>query len=287
MDTFVRVVGAGSFSAAARQMGRSKARVSQTISALEADLGVVLLQRTTRSLKLTDQGSTYFTRAAELVGEVDALEAAVKRERGELEGRLRVTAPPGLVARHLSVLTTSFRKKHPKVDLDLDLTHRMVNLVEESIDVAIRVSELADSSLIAKKIAPAPVVAVASPGYLERHGRPRTPADLREHACLVDTNFRDQQRWKFVHRGKKQTVSVTGPFRVNSPVAIRELALDGQGVALIAKFAVDEDLRRGRLVEVLRNKVAMAWSIYALHPRREYTPARVRAYIDHLVDALC
>jgi DNA-binding transcriptional LysR family regulator len=286
MEAFVRVVDAGSFSAAARQWGRSKAVVSKYVNALEDHLGVQLLRRTTRSLSLTEAGRAYRERCVEVLGEIEALEVSLREGIAAPRGPLRITAPPGFASHYLDVMTTDFIAQFPEVTLDLDLTHRMVDLVEENIDVAIRVTDPRDSSLVARRIAPAPILAVASPDYLRRRGTPKKPADLRDHDCIVDTNFRDQQRWRFRSSGsggKTETVSVDGPLRVNHPDAVREMAAAGHGIALVPDFVARDALQAGRLREVLRGRVAFQWSILAVYPRRKYLPARVRAYVDHLL----
>ena len=284
MEAFVRVVDAGSFTAAARRWGRSKAVVSKYVAALEAHLDVALLHRTTRSLNLTDAGSAYHDRCAALLGELESMEASLHDDHVAPRGVLRVTAPPGFAASYLAQITSDFVARFPQVTLDLDLTHRMVDLVAEGIDVAVRVTDPEDSSLVARRLAPAPIVAVASPVYLAVRGRPRRPSDLARHDCLVDTNFRGQQRWRFQHKGRAQTVSVGGPFRVNSPLTIRELAIAGHGIALSPAFVVADALAAGDLVEVLKGKVAFNWSIFAVYPRRRFTSGRVRAFVDHLAE---
>lgn len=286
MEAFVRVVDAGSFSAAARQWGRSKAVVSKYVNALEDHLGVELLRRTTRSLSLTEAGRAYRDRCTDVLGEIEALEVSLRDDVAAPRGPLRITAPPGLASHYLDVMTTDFLARFPEVTLDLDLTHRVVDLVEENIDVAIRVTDPRDSSLVARRIAPAPILAVAAPSYLRRRGTPKTPADLRDHDCLVDTNFRDQQRWRFQTNGKAETVTVEGPIRVNHPDAIRDLAVAGLGIGLVPDFVASEALRAGSLCEVLPDTVALRWSILAIYPRRRYLPLRVRAYVDHLVEAM-
>jgi DNA-binding transcriptional LysR family regulator len=284
MEAFVRVVDAGNFSAAARNWGRSKAVVSKYISGLEDHLGVELLRRTTRALSLTEAGRAYRERCVGVLGEIEALEVSLREGVAAPRGNLRVTAPPGLASHYLDVMTTDFITRFPDVTLDLDLTHRMVDLVEENIDVAIRVTDPRDSTLVARRLAPAPILAVAAPSYLRRRGTPPTPADLREHDCLVDTNFRDQQRWRFRTGDKIETVAVNGPVRLNNPDAIRELAVAGLGIGLIPEFAAADALRAGVLREVLKGRVALRWSILAVYPRRQYLPLRVRAYVDHLVE---
>lgn len=298
MEAFVRVVDAGSFSAAAQQWGRSKAVVSKYINALEAHLGVQLIQRTTRSLSLTEAGRAYRERCADVLGEIEGLEASLREGVAAPRGPLRVTAPPGFASHYLGVMTKDFLARFPEVTIDLDLTHRMVDLVEENIDVAIRVTDPRDSSLVARRIAPAPIIAVAAPSYLRRRGTPKQPADLRDHDCLVDTNFRDQQRWRFQTPKQAkpnsktkaepttETITVHGPLRVNNPDAICEMAEAGLGIALVPEFVASDALRAGSLCEVLKGRVAFRWSILAVYPRRRYLPLRVRAYIDHLVERI-
>ena len=288
MEAFVRVVDAGSFSTAARQWGRSKAVVSKYITSLESHLGVQLIQRTTRSLSLTEAGRAYRARCTDVLGEIQALEASLREAVAAPRGPLRITAPPGFASHYLDVMTKDFLARFPEVTLDLDLTHRMVDLVEENIDLAIRVTDPRDSSLVARRIAPAPIIAVAAPSYLRRRGTPQNPADLRDHDCLVDTNFREQQRWRFRARDKSktQTVTVHGPLRVNSPDAVRDMAEAGLGIALVPKFVASQSLRAGTLREVLKGRVAFDWSILAVYPRRRYLPLRVRAYVDHLVERI-
>ncbi|MBW2375472.1 MAG: LysR family transcriptional regulator [Deltaproteobacteria bacterium] len=288
MEAFLRVVDAGSFSAAARQWGRSKAVVSKYVNALEAHLGVDLLRRTTRSLSLTEAGRAYRERCADVLGEIQSLEASVRDDIAAPRGPLRITAPPGLASHYLAVMTKDFLARFPEVTLELDLTHRMVDLIEENIDVAIRVTAPRDSSLIARRIAPAPIIAVAAPSYLRQRGTPKKPADLRDHDCLVDTNFRDQQRWRFQSRtgNQTETVTVDGPLRINNPDAVREMAEAGLGIALVPDFVAKDALAAGTLCEVLKGRVALHWSILAVYPRRQYLPLRVRAYVDHLVDGI-
>lgn len=288
MEAFVRVVDAGSFSTAARQWGRSKAVVSKYITSLESHLGVQLIQRTTRSLSLTEAGRAYRARCTDVLGEIQALEASLREAVAAPRGPLRITAPPGFASHYLDVMTKDFLARFPEVTLDLDLTHRMVDLVEENIDLAIRVTDPRDSSLVARRIAPAPIIAVAAPSYLRRRGTPKNPADLRDHDCLVDTNFREQQRWRFRTRDKSKTETVTvhGPLRVNNPDAVRDMAEAGLGIALVPKFVASQSLRAGTLREVLKGRVAFDWSILAVYPRRRYLPLRVRAYVDHLVERI-
>jgi DNA-binding transcriptional LysR family regulator len=286
MEAFVRVVDAGGFSAAARSWRVSKAAVSKYVAALEAHLGVELLRRTTRAVVPTDAGRSYYRSCVDLLGELEQIEASLRDDHAQPRGRLRVTAPPGFMAVHGELITSGLVARYPQLQVDLQLTHRMVDLIEEQIDVAIRITVPRDSSLVARRIAAAPIVAVAAPSYLARAGRPRKPADLRDHDCLVDTNFRDGARWSFRRGGRRELVEVDGPFRVNSPTVVRDLAVAGHGVALVPELVARAQLDDGRLVPVLVDMPDYDWGIYALYPRRRYLSGRARALIDHLVDEL-
>ncbi len=286
MEAFVRVCDAGGFSEAARRWGKSKAVVSKYVLQLETYLGAQLLQRSTRSIGQTDAGQRYYEKCVEVLADVESLEADIRAERSRLRGTLTVAAPPGFTSQRLEALTTSFIQAHPDVQLDLRLSNRMVDLVAEGIDVAVRLTEPTDSALIAKRLGRVRLVVVASPEYLRTRGEPTHPRELKEHACIVDTNFRDQQRWRFRVDGRRVQVSVRGPVRVDNPLVVRDLVCAGQGVAISPFFVVEDELERGDLVEVLAGTVGFEWGIYAIYPRRKHLPARVRAYVDHLAREL-
>ncbi|MEM9071225.1 MAG: LysR family transcriptional regulator [Myxococcota bacterium] len=282
MEAFVRVAEVRSFAEAARRWGRSKAVVSKYVGHLEAHLGVQLFQRTTRSVVLTDAGRAHFDSCQQILALVEESETQLKDDHVSLTGSLRVTAPPGLVSEERRVLVASFLRRYPRVSLDLDVTYRMVDLVEERVDVAIRVTQPRDSSLVARKLAPAEMVLVASPAYLSSSPPIHGPEDLRQHACLVDRNFGFQPRWPFVIGGRRQSVEVAGPVRANDPFVVRDLALEGMGVALIARVLARRELAEGRLTEVLPGTVDLQTGIYAITSQRRRLPARVRAFLEHL-----
>ncbi len=284
MEAFVRVVEAGSFSDAARRWGRSKAVVSKYVGMLEEYLDVELLRRSTRSLSLTDAGELYYRRCLALLDELTDLEASLHSEHISPRGRLRITAPPGLMERYQHELTTAFAARYPDISMEFSLTHRMVDLVEEGFDIAIRVTQPKDSSLVIRKLAPAPLVMVASPSYLKEYGTPERPEDLREHSCLIDTNFRERNKWKFKVNGKEESIAVTGRFEVNSPLTLHDLALQDQGIAMLPMFIAEEALHQGTLVSLLEDSIALKWSIVAMYPRRRFVSGRVRAFLDFLVE---
>ncbi len=282
----MRVADARSFSAAARQWRCSKAVISKYVAALEARLGVALLQRTTRSVRLTDAGRDYYRRCVDVLAEVDALDALVQERQVAASGVLRLSAPPGFLTRHLEGALSDFVALHPSIQLDVHLTHRMVDLVEEGFDLAIRVTAPRDSALVVRRLAPAPLVLVAAPAYLAAHGAPADPAELANRDCLVDTNFRDRGRWRFEGADGVATVDVKGPIAVNSPTVVCDLAVEGHGLAIVPDFVARPALDAGTLVEVDVGRPAFDWSIYAVHVRRRYIATRVRLFVDHLAAVL-
>ena len=278
MEAFVRVADAGSFAEAARRWGRSKAVVSKYVGQLEGHLGLRLLHRTTRSVSLTDAGRAHYERTQQVLTLLSESEAQLRADHVAPRGLLRVTAPPGFLSKFRTVVINEFLARFPAVELEIDLTHRMVDLVEERIDVAIRLTRPVDSSLIARKLAPAPLILVASPDYLARRGTPSDASELRDHDCLVDTNFRFQNRWPV----QGSVVEVSGPVRGNSPILVRNLALDGLGITMTPAMLVDDRLEDGSLVEVLPGSVDTDWSVYAVTSQRRHLPARARVFLEHL-----
>ncbi|MEZ4337117.1 MAG: LysR family transcriptional regulator [Sandaracinaceae bacterium] len=286
MEALVRVVDAGSFAEAARRWGRSTSVVSKYVSQLEEDLGVRLLRRTTRRLGLTDAGVAHVERCRRVLADVTDAEAQLRADHAELRGGLRISAPPGFLGRHRRRAVTDFVLRYPEVRLDIDLTHRMVDLVEEHVDVAIRLTRPEDSSLVARRLGPAPLVLLASPAYLAAAGRPAHPSELGAHACIADTNFTFHPRWPFVVDGRPVAVEIGGPVQVNSPSFVRGLALDGLGLALIPRMLVEDDLERGDLEELFPGAVDAGWSIWAVTSQRRLLNARTRAFIGHLREVL-
>ncbi len=282
MDAFVRVAEAGSFAEAARRWGRSKAVVSKYIAQLEQHLGVRLFQRTTRRLSLTDAGRSYLPRCQQILSLLAESESQLRAGHSAAAGELRITAPPGFMYRHRRAAISDFLRRYPAVSLTMDLSARMLDLVEERIDVAIRLTRPADSSLVARRLAPAPLVLVASPAHLAAAGAPRHPRELAGRPCLRDSNFRFHPRWPLRAGGRAIAVEVRGPVTVNSPLLVRELALDGLGIGLVPELLVEEDLAAGRLVELLPGSVDTSWSIWAVSSQRRLLPARARLFIEHL-----
>lgn len=281
---FVQVFDAGGFSAAARQHGRSKALLSKYVTDLEDYLGVRLMNRTTRKLSLTEAGEAYYREVSTLLQQLDDLDATITDQTAEPRGLLRISAPRNFGESSLAPAIYEYLKKHPKVTLDLRLEDRYVDLVDEGIDVALRISTLPDSSLIARKIADMHVVVAAAPELLQQHGMPTHPEDLRRMPCIIDVNLQGQSNWRFVEDDKTISVPVTGPVRVNSPLAARQAAVMGLGFVVLPSYLADPALASGELVRVLSDYLPTGQTLQAVYPHRRHLAGKVRALIDHLVE---
>ena len=282
MAVFARVVATGSLSAAARELSLSPAMVSRRLAALEARLGVRLVNRTTRSLHLTDEGAQYYESCARVLAEIEQADAEVSAGRQSPQGTLRVALPASFGNQYVAPLVPQFARRYPDVQLLLSLSDRTVNLVEEGFDLAIRIANLADSSLAARKLAPNRRVVCASPAYLARHPQPRTPQDLAQHNCLIAGDFSSTWDYKGPD-GKPGSVRVTGRYVCDNWEVLREWALAGMGIALKSTWDVRRHLEDGSLVSLLRDYSFHGdVAIWAVYPHRRHLPAKTRAFIDFL-----
>lgn len=280
---FVQVFDAGGFSSAARQHGRSKALLSKYVTDLEDYLGVRLMNRTTRKLSLTEAGEAYYREASQLLQQLDDLDATISDQTAEPRGLVRVSAPRNLGETTLAPAIFAFIAKNPLMSVDLRLEDRYVDLVEESVDVALRISTLADSSLIARKISDMRHVICAAPSLIKRVGVPSSGEALRNMPCVLDTNMPSHSSWRFIENGVPVSVHVSGPARVNSPVAALQAALAGLGFAVLPTYLADPLIAEGRLVRVLEDRMPEGPSLQAVYPHRRHLAGKVRALIDHLV----
>lgn len=283
MQVFARVARLGSFSAAARALRVSTTAVSRQVGQLEMHLGIKLLQRTTRQLRLTDVGADYLVRCERILSEVDELESEVGEGEVRVRGLLRVTAGVDLGREHLAPLLPKFLDTYPEVDVELSLSDPYVDLVAEGFDLGIRGGVLEDSSLIVRPLAMSSLVAVASPAYLEEHGRPAEPADLEDHAAILDTNLREG-RWTFETSTGVVRVCPKARVAINSPTETRAFALLGRGIALLPHFLVIDELRRGTLVTLFDDLPKRELPISAVYPERRHQSARAKAYIDYCAE---
>jgi DNA-binding transcriptional LysR family regulator len=285
ISVFAKVVASGSLSAAARELGLSPAMVSRRLAGLEARLGVRLLNRTTRSLHLTDEGASYYESCSRVLAEIENANASVSAGRQEPQGVLRVALPAAFGNQYVAPLVPQFAALHPAVHLSLSLSDRSVNVVEDGFDLAIRIAALADSSLAARKLAPNRRVVCASPEYLRRHGPPRTPEDLAEHNCLIASDF--SATWDYKDpRGVSGSVRVNGRYVCDNWEVLREWALAGMGIALKSTWDVRRHLESGALVSLLPGySFDSDVAIYAVYPHRRHLPAKTRAFIDFLASS--
>ena len=285
MSVFSKVVAAGSLSAAARDLGISTAVVSRRLAALEARLGVRLVNRTTRRLALTDEGAGYHEACTRILGEIEDADAAAAARRVEPQGLLKVALPASFGLKHIAPLIPPFTARFPKIELALSLSDRVVNVIEEGYDLAIRIGELEDSSLAARKLAPNRRVVCASPRYLETRPALRQPDDLLHHNCLTTTDL--QMTWEYQGPdGKRGTVRVAGHYACDNWEVLREWALAGLGVALKSTWDVRRHLADGTLVSLLPGyDFSSEVAIYAIYPHRRHLPAKTRVFIDYLSES--
>lgn len=281
-DIFARVARTGNMSAAGRDMGLSPAVVSKRISMLEDRLGARLFQRTTRQLTLTETGEGYFKRVIDILSLVEEAEDFVSRRNTNPRGQLKVTAPTTFSRMHVAPQLPGFLERYPELSLDLHLTDHNVDIIREGFDLAIRIGELQDSSLVARKLSPDNRVIVAAPEYLERNGTPKSLADLDHHNCL---SAGAQDVWRLDGPEGKRNIRVTGNIRTNSSELIHAAIVSGQGIGLRGTWEVGPELRSGALKVVLpqyRGSPNMA--IYAVYPSRDFMPAKVSVFIDMLAE---
>jgi DNA-binding transcriptional LysR family regulator len=283
MEAFVRVVERGGFTAAAEDLRLSRAMVSKHVQDLEEHLGARLLNRTTRKVSLTEAGRVYYERSTQLLADLAETEGAVGELQAKPRGRLRVNAPVSFGALHLGAAVADYMAAHPEVTVELTLNDRVVDLVEEGYDLAVRIARLADSSLIARRLAPCRMVVCASPDYLERTGRPRTPEDLPGHNCLGYSYGQARDEWRFDGPDGPAAVRVRGGFQANNGDVLRAAALRGAGLVLLPSFIVGTDLVSGGLVPVLPGYRVPELAIHAVYPPGRHLSAKVRSFVDFLV----
>jgi len=287
LAVFARVVEEGSFTKAADGLELSKAAVSRYVSRLEKHLGARLLNRTTRRLTLTEAGSALYERASRALADVAAAEAEILELSGAPRGRLRVTIPAYFANRFFMQIVNSFLRRYPDIELELAFENRIVDLIKERFDVAIRITTLTSSSLIARRLTPVRLVTVASPGYLAEHETPLRPTDLHKHVVLVYTLDRTPNDLRYQDRaGNSISVRVTGRLRCNSDDAIKQAALDGMGIAHFPDLFVTEELAAGSLVRLMDDYETPPASLCAVFPTRENLAPKVRVFVDFLAQTL-
>ena len=284
MRTFVQVVDTGSFVGAAEPLDMSKAAVSRYVADLEARLGVRLLHRTTRRLSLTEDGEVFYLRCKELLGGLDAAEAEVTARSGDAVGQLRVNAPVSFGILYLAPVWAAFKARHPQVSFDVTLSDRVVDIVDEGFDLAIRITQLQNSSLISRRLASTRMVLCASPTYLARQGTPVHPSELVQHHILAYSNWSSRDEWAFDGPDGAVVVKTTPCLRSNNGDTCRAVALAHEGIILQPSFMVGADLAAGTLVELCPGYRALEMGIHAVYSSRKHVAPKVRLLIDFLVE---
>lgn len=277
----------GSFTAAADRLGLSRSVVSKYISRLEERLGARLMHRTTRRLSLTEAGRVFFERSARALEEIEMAEMEVSQLQSAPRGELRISAPVSFGLLHLMPAMPAFLDSCPDVTVDLQLRDEQVDLLKEGVDVAVRIAELPDSSMVARRLAPCNYVVCATPDYLARKGVPRKPQDLQSHSCLVFAYHDSPNQWHFAGAdGQQISVPVSGAIRSNNSLALSKAVQQSMGLVLAPTFMVGEALASGSLKALLTDWRLQALSIYAVYPQRKYLSPKVRAFLDFLAERL-
>jgi DNA-binding transcriptional LysR family regulator len=280
--TFVAIVEAGSITGAARRLGVAKSVVSHRLSELEDAVDARLVQRSSRRLSLTEQGETFHRFCARMLGELDEAVSLIAEKGHELRGPLRVAAPMSFGLLHLGPALFPFLKEHPGIRLDLDLNDRMVDLVGEGYDMAIRIGRLPDSSLVARRLVSSERLVVASPGYAREHGLPSRVEELSEHRGILYSNVHPHDQLRFEREGGSVTGHFQAAMKVNNGDAMRDAAIAGLGIAVIPDFIVWQALADNRLQTVPLDGILPESGVYAVFPQSRHLPAKVRALVEHL-----
>lgn len=287
LTAFVAVAEAGSFTKAAEKLNRDASIVSRRVSQLERQLGVRLLSRTTRRVALTEIGATYFRRVQALLDELAVASRAASDVAASPQGLLRVSLPVTFGRQWIAPVLPSFLARHPKIRIDARFSDRVVDLVAEGFDVAIRVGGLRDSSLTSRRIASYRNRLVAAPGYLKGRDKPKTPGDLSRHACLGFSGHADWPDWRMMRDGKRVTVRPEGPLIADNSEAVLMSAVAGLGIAFMPDWLVGPDIRAGTLVEVLQGWGGKAdGGVYAILPPGRLVPTKTRVFVDYIAKSI-
>jgi len=284
METFIRVVEVGSISGAADRMGVAKSAVSRRLKELEEHLGVELFHRTTRKMKLTDTGRTFYQQSVRILEDVLEAEIATSQAHGELQGSLKVALPLSFGVMHMGPAINDFLQQHPQIEFDLDFNDREVDVIQEGFDLAIRIASLADSSLIARRLAPIQHVLCASPSYLEKHGRPESPEDLHNHHCLAYSLSHDYKTWTFKDLSNQESkIAINPHIKASVGEFLRDAAVNGQGIVFLPTFIVYKEIENETLVPLLNEYTTSQIHAYTIYPQTRHLSQRVRAFVDFLV----
>lgn len=283
---FVAVVENNSFSGAAKKLGITKSAVSKRITALEADLGVKLIQRSTRHLHLTEAGERYFSLAQEAFINANEAENAAMELQASPKGNLRINIPMSFGRLHIIPFIPEFLLRYPGINIQLEMNDGWVDIIAEGVDIALRGGDLPDSSLIARKIAPFHSVLCASSEYLKKYGVPESPDDLHKHNCILFSNQAVVNEWRFMKNGKERVVKVSGNYQVNNSEALKDSLIQGLGIGRLPTFVAGQDIKSGKLIQVLSDYAMPYKTLYALFAERRYLPEKIRVFIDFIIEKI-
>ncbi|MGR5238754.1 LysR family transcriptional regulator [Vibrio alfacsensis] len=286
MRAFVRVVQTGSFSATGREMNTSQTTISKKVAALEKKVGVKLLARSSRDHALTPAGTRYYQTCVDILNELDEAESEARSEVVLPKGTIRISAPVAFGRILLAPVITEFFDLYPDIKVDLLLSDKHTDLISEGIDVAIRAKQLEDSTLVARHLFDNPMLALATPGYIEKYGEPKTPEDLKQHNCLVYSRMKDINVWSFTKQDEEHAVAVSGNFQSDNGDVLLEVALTGMGIVILPIWMVKQYLNEGRLKQVMGDYTGQNLPFHAVYLQSRYTPLKVRCLIDFLKEKL-
>lgn len=285
LKTVIAVVETSSFTAASERIGISKALVSKYVGEVESNLGIRLFNRTTRQLALTDAGRRYYQESINLLEQYNALVDKVTGEQNKPHGLLRISAPVTFGEMKLSPLLPKFLSLYPDLKVELILTNNAIDMLEEGIDVRLRIGGVDDSSMIARHLKTFPLTLCASPSYIQKYGLPKTPKQVSEHNCILDSNFRIGKQWPFISpEGQSETIDVVSAIAANSPQAVREIAIAGGGIAMTPGFIVEDAINNGKLKSILPEYTTLEFGLYAIYPHRKYVAKKIRCFIDFILE---
>ncbi|ALU42760.1 LysR family transcriptional regulator [Pseudoalteromonas rubra] len=284
LKAMVAVAECQSFTSASERLGMSKSLVSKYVSQLEQQTCIKMFNRTTRRVLLTESGKIFYHQALTVLSHYHQMLESAQSLHNRVSGTLRVSAPYALGETKLARILPKFMQSYPELRIDLLMSNASVNMIEEGIDVRLRVGQLSDSSLIVRKITQYPLVACASPEYLAKQGHPQNPEQLCKHSCIIDRNYKMADRWQFTHLRTRDTdtIEVPNQLSVNSPTASRELAKQGAGVILCPIFVVEEAIEKGELIVLFSDYMTSQVALQAVYPHRDYTPRKLVTFIDFL-----
>ena len=284
IPVFTAIIEQGSFSKAAVSLGLTKSAVSKRITGLEAQLGVRLLNRSTRKLSLTEAGERYYIHAQEAVQAADEAERAATELQKIARGTLRVVVPMSFGLSHLAPLIPKFLQQYPQITFHMEMSDNWIDIIAEGIDIAIRTDSPSDAALIGRKLVPLRSVLCASPDYLTRCGTPQSLSDITQHNCLLYNYHTVLNEWVFSKDGAEQTIRVAGNYQVNNSEALRQSILQGLGIGRLPTFVAGEDIKAGRLVPLMTAYKMPHKTLYAIFPQKQYLPERMRVFIDFIAE---